>query len=155
GRRGAMGGGKLLKKVTSQDRRFPLPLPQRGDGEGNHFQPIKKVLTKVSARYFFFQIFVGGSDYTRIDRDRFLTSNRCKALLVERAQNLCLRFQAHIADLVEKEGSAMGSLELTLFIASCCRKSAFSMAEQLTFNQIFRDGRAIYFNKHLVFTRTL
>jgi hypothetical protein len=34
-----------------------------------------------------------------------------KALFVQRAQHACLRLEAHVADLVEEERAAVGSLE--------------------------------------------
>jgi hypothetical protein len=47
-----------------------------------------------------------------VDLDRLRAADRLHRLLLQHAQHLGLRLQAHVADLVEEERAAVGQLEL-------------------------------------------
>ncbi len=78
-----------------------------------------------------------------------------KALLVERPQNFGLRLQAHVADFVEEQRAAVGLLKLSFLVGGGAGKRAFAMAEQFALDQVFGNGGAVHFDKHLVLAQAL
>ena len=94
--------------MPREQRNVFFALAQRRHEKRNHVEPVEKILAKIAARDFLFQILVGRGDHADVDRDRSRRSHRSEALFVERAQHLGLRLQAHVADFVEEERSAIG-----------------------------------------------
>ena len=74
-------------------------------------------------------------------------SHRLEPLLFQRAQNLGLGTQAHIAHFIEEKCAAVGLLELADLALMSGGEAAFHVAKQLAFNQIVGDGGAIHFDK--------
>ena len=53
-----------------------------------------------------------GGDQPHVGADRFVPAEAFERLLLEQAQDLRLRHQRHVADLVEKKRAAVALLEL-------------------------------------------
>ncbi len=81
--------------------------------KGNDVQTVKEVLAKVSLLDLFLEFLVGCRNDTNVHLDALAGSYRLEPMLVERAQNNRLRPQTHVAHFVEKQGAAVGFLELT------------------------------------------
>ena len=64
-------------------------------------------------------------------------------LLLQRAQHLGLRLQAHVGDLVEEDRAAVGGLEAAAPIADRAGEGALHVAEQLALDQLFGDRGAV------------
>ena len=58
-------------------------------------------------------------------------------------QQLRLQAQRHVADLVEKHGTAIGVLEQTSTLAQCAGKRPLGVTEELGFQQRFGNRRAV------------
>ena len=89
-------------------------------------------------------------------------ADRVEALFVERAEDLGLGLEAHVADLVEEERSAVGALEgAALFagLAGAARAGfgprAVAVAEELGFDVVLGDGGAVQLNKDAVAAQAL
>src|SRR5208283_4103108 len=134
-------------------RNVLFALAQRWYIERNDVQPIEEVFAKVALGDFVFQVLVGGGNYAGIRRDRLLLPDRHKATFVERAQHLGLRLEAHVADFIEEQRAAVGLLKLAFLVRGRAGERANAMPEQLALDQVFRDGRAVYLDKHLVLTQ--
>ncbi len=71
-------------------------------------------------------------------------TDRTHGPIVEQAQQHRLKRNGHVADLVEKQRAAVGFLhQPDRAAASCSGECAVGVAEQLGFDQIFRQGGAI------------
>src|SRR5215472_10382839 len=117
--------------MPAQLRNVFLALAQRRYEERDHVQPVEQVLAKVALRNLFFQVLVGRGDHARVYRDWIVASYRRKALLIERAQDLGLGFQAHVAYFVEKQRASVRFLKLA-FLARCgAREGALVVSEKL------------------------
>ena len=103
-----------LSPVT-QERNVLLALAQRRDEEGDDVEAVEEVFAEVAARDLLFQVLVGGGDDAHIGVYGMGCADRQEALFVERAQDACLRLEAHVADLVEEEGATVGALECAAF----------------------------------------
>ena len=81
-------------------------------------------------------------------------ADRQKALFVQRAQDACLRLQAHIADLIEEEGPAICPLEgAALFRGRTRRASSHgtaTIAEELGLDVVFGDGGAVQLDEDAI-----
>ena len=64
--------------------------------------------------------------------------------LLQNAQQPGLRIHRHVADLVEKQRSALRLLEATGVTVDGAREGSFLMAEQLGLDQLARDGRHVH-----------
>ena len=63
--------------------------------------------------------------------------------LLEHAQHLGLRLQAHVADFVEEDRAAVGLLELADLLLGGAGERALLVAEQLGLDQLVGDRRAV------------
>ena len=126
------------------------PFSQGRKRDRDHEKAIEKVLAKVAFLYFLFQIPVRGGNDAYIHRYRLTTANRLEAAFFEHLQDLHLEVLAHVADLIQKDGSPVGGLELADFIGRGTGERTFQVAEELTLQQVFRDGAAIDRDKGLI-----
>src|SRR5262249_20951592 len=78
-----------------------------------------------------------------------------EAALGQRAQELGLEERRHLADLVEKQRSAVGQLELANLGAHRAGERAFLVAEQLRLEERRGQRRAIDRNERAVFAPAL
>jgi hypothetical protein len=69
------------------------------------------------------------------------------------AQELGLGHQAHVPDLVQEQGAAMGALERALAIRHRSRKGPAHVAEHLALDELVGDGRAIQLDEGLLAPR--
>ena len=58
-----------LKKCLAKTGISSVPFPQRRNNKGNHIQPIKQDLLENYLLNLGFQIFIGGSNDSNIDRN--------------------------------------------------------------------------------------
>ena len=107
-------------------------LAQRRQGHGEAIDAIEKVFAEAAARHFITQTPVGGTHQRKVHRHRLDAPERRDAPLLQDTQQACLQIERHIADLVEKQRSAIGLLDLShhAFLAGA-GKGAAEIAEQL------------------------
>src|SRR5439155_21736498 len=63
------------------------------------------------------------------------------------AQDFRLSLERHVADLVQEQRYAVREFELSFLRLACARERSLGMSEELTFDQLFGNRRAIHFNK--------
>src|SRR5690606_41904458 len=69
------------------------------------------------------QILVRGADQTEVGAARLVAADRAVGAGFQQTQQLHLQFQRHVADLVEKQGAAVGSLSQARFVADGAGRS--------------------------------
>ena len=74
-------------------------------------------------------------------------ADRLHRLLLQHAQHLGLRLQAHVADFVEENRAAVGHLELAAAIRDRAGERAPHMAEQLALDQLLGNRGAVDFDE--------
>ena len=102
---------ELLEEFVDEKRDVFLAVAQRRDKEGDDVEAIEEVFAEVAAGDLFFEVLVGGGDDADVDVDGVAGADGVEALFVQSAEDLCLSLEAHVADFVEEEGSAVGALE--------------------------------------------
>src|SRR5205085_8070970 len=70
-------------------------------------------------------------------------AERSDLTLLNHAQELGLKRGRQLCDLIEKNGSCLCAHEETFVIARCISEGAALVTEELTLQEIFRDGSAI------------
>ena len=56
-----------------------------------------------------------------------------------------MRAQAHVANLIQKQGAAIGFLEFADLVLGGAGEAAFDMAKKFGLDELFGDSRAIHF----------
>src|SRR6267142_5296546 len=141
----SVGGAEFAQKISRERWNIFSSIAQGRDVKGNHVKPVEEILAKSAARNLLIEILIGCGDDAHIHAQSFVGPDTLEALLLEDAQNFRLRAQAHIADFVQEERSAVGFLKFPRFVLGGARKTALEMSEELGLDQLFRNGRAVHF----------
>ena len=141
---------RLLRQQKIEQLRLVTAITQGGQGDFQPVEPVVQVFAKAALLHAFQQIAMGGADDAHVDGLR-LATDRHHQTVFKHTQQTSLHGQRHVADLIEKQRSAIGLLQLALhaFLAGT-GKTAAAIAEQFTFNQAFRNRRAVERHKGLV-----
>src|SRR5687767_12945678 len=111
--------------------------------DGEYVQTVIKVLAKAAVRDRLFEIFVGGRYKANIRFYRFRSAETFELALLKYAQKFDLRLQRKIADLVQKQRSAVGQFESSSFLPIGSGEGSAFVSEQLRFDQRIRQGRTV------------
>jgi hypothetical protein len=90
-----------------------------------------------------FRFAIRGADDPYVHRKGVLGAHPLEAALLQEAQQLHLHVVGKLGDLVEENRAAVSELEASLFVANGPGKCPPDMAEQLGFDQAFRQGAAV------------
>ena len=83
-----------------------------------------------------------GEDQPRLQGDEPGTAQAAEFHLLQYAQQLDLRKQAQIANLIQEQSAVVGLLEISFSRPNRSGEGALFMAKQLGLNQSLRDGAA-------------
>ena len=100
------------------------------------------------------QVSVGGRNHPYIHAQIVVAADALHLALLQKAQNLALQRQRHVADFVQKQRSAMRGLNAPDARLQRAGKCALGVAEQLGFQQRVGNGRAVDHHQRLVAPRT-
>ncbi len=111
--------------------------------EGDHVQPEEEVLPEGAPADLLLEVLVGGRDHPHVDGHGPRPPYRFELLLLEDAEDLGLRLQGHVPDLIEEQRPPVGQLELAFLGGEGAREGAPGMAEELALDELLGDGRAV------------
>src|SRR5207247_9881800 len=89
------------------------------------------------------QVGVGCGQHAHVDADVAVSTHALEHSLLKDTQQLGLREQIHVADLVEEDRSPVGELELPLLPPDRPREGAPLVPEQVALDEIDGDGGAV------------
>src|SRR5215831_15520215 len=89
------------------------------------------------------EILIGGGDETDVDWDRLRAADALDDALLKRTQQLRLRRQRKIANLVQEQRSARRLLDAANLAARRAREGALLVAEELALDEILRERSAV------------
>src|SRR5581483_4942737 len=135
------------EEVDSEDRHVVHALAERRDVEQDHVQAIVEVLAQDAFLEGLLQVAVRCRDDADVDRDRRRRAEALDLPLLERAEELRLEARVHLADLVEKEGAAVGLLEAADPPAVGARERALLVTEELRLEERLRHGGAVHLDE--------
>ena len=117
--------------MIREQRNVFLPLAQRRHEYRDHAQTKVQIFAKASTADLGLQVLVRRREHPDVDLDPRRTADGLERLLLQDAQHLGLRLDAHVADLVEKQRAAVGDLELAAPVRNRAGKCATHVSEQL------------------------
>ena len=118
-----------------------------GTREGDHVEPVVEVLAEAARRDLLLEILVRRGDHAHVDLDRLGSADALEAVLLEDAQDLRLRHQAHVGDLVEEDRAAVGQLELAPLLGERAGEGALLVTEELRLDQLLRQRGAVHLHE--------
>ncbi len=144
---------ELGEEFAGEKRDVFFAVAEGRDEERDDVEAIEEVFAEVAAGDLFFEIFVGGGDDAGVDVDGGGGTDGVEALFVEGAEDFGLRLEAHVADFVEEEGAAVGSLEGAAFLGGLVGAAgarSVAIAEEFGFDVVLGDGGAVEFDEDAV-----
>src|SRR5262245_22003096 len=116
---------------------------ERRQVELHHLQAVKEVLAEGAPTDARSQIDVGRGDQAKVGPHETRAAEPPELALLEHAQQLGLRVERQVPDLVEKEGGAVGLLEDAGALGVCARERAALVTEELALDRTGRDRVAV------------
>src|SRR5262245_41144583 len=119
------------------------PLAQRRERDGQHVDPVVQVFAEGLVAHGLAGVAVGRGDDANVDLDLRLAPDPANHTVLEDAKILHLESRAHLRDLVEENGAAVGQLEEARFALVRAGEGPLLVAEELALHQRLGDGRAV------------
>ena len=136
-----------LHELARQDRDVLAALAQRRHVERDHVEPVVEILAEAARGDLLLEILVGRGDHAHVDLDRLGAADALEAVLLQDAQHLGLRHQAHVGDLVEEDRAAVRELELAALLRERAGEGALLVAEQLGLDQLLGHRGAVHLDE--------
>ena len=127
--------------VADQHGQVVAALAQGRQVDREDAQAIVEVGAELPLRRRRLQVAVRGRDQPHVGLDRLVAADPLERLFLQHAQDLALRRQRHVADLVEEQRAAVALLELADPPPLGAGEGALLVAEQLALQQRSRGWR--------------
>ena len=129
--------------MLDEERHVLHPLAERGQHDRDDVQPVVEILAEAAALHLALEVLVGRCDDADVHPDGAVAADALELALLQHAQDLGLRLEAHVADLVEQEGPAVGDLELAFARRRRAGEGPLLVAEELALDELPGEGRAV------------
>src|SRR5690349_4964333 len=96
------------------------------------------------------EVSVRGGDDAHVDLDRRRASDPLEFLLLQDSQQLRLKVEPHLGDLVEEQRPAVSALKRAFDALDRTRERAFLVSEQRAFNETFGERGAVQLDERPV-----
>src|SRR5262252_4245955 len=118
-------------------------LAQRWQRNGQHVDAVVEVLAERLVPHRLRRIAVGRRDDPHVDLDLRLAADPADHAILQDAEILHLERGAHLRDLIEEDGAAVGQLEEAGLALVRAREGPLLVTEELALHQRLGDGRAV------------
>src|SRR3954447_25856757 len=119
-------------------------FPQRRYFQLKFCQSMIEIVAKTAGAHQLFKILIGGCDDAYIHADFLVSTQPVIRYAIQYAQQLYLYFGIEVSDFIQKEGAAIGHFKVTNFLCIGAAERAFFIPKEFAFNQMLRDGGAVY-----------
>src|SRR6185436_16005131 len=102
-------------------------LAQGRQADFDDREPIVEIGAKATFVHLRLEVAVGGRNHANVDRDSLIAADAFHLAAFERAQQLWLKLERKLADLVEEDRPAVRALERTFASRRGSREGAFFM----------------------------
>jgi len=133
----------LLEERMGQLGDVLAPPAQRRHPDGDDVEPEVEILAEAAPGGQLAQIAVAGRQHAHVDPHRARAADAHELPLLQHAQELRLRAEVHLADLVEQERAAVRQLELAALALVRPGEGALLVAEQLALDERLGNRRAV------------
>src|SRR2546429_6092033 len=121
----------FYQKATCQVQDVFHPLPERGQCDFEFVQAVVEVLPEPARPNLPLQREIGGGDDPYMHRDGVFRTQRVYFSFLKSPEELRLRRQGEVRNLVEEQASSMGQLETSFLSLVCPGEGPFLVAEEL------------------------
>ena len=140
----------LLEEVLGEERHVLPALAQRRQLHGNHMKAVEEVLPELPFFHHLAQLDVGRGDDPDVDLDRLDAAEPHELALLNDAQELGLRLERDVPNLVEENRALVGELEEPLLRIDRAGECALHVAEEVRLEQIRREVAGVDGDEGLV-----
>jgi hypothetical protein len=120
-----------------------LGVAQRRHDDREHAQAEVEVVAKAARPHLGGEVPIGRGDDPDVDPPGSLLADPRELAVLEHAQQLALERERDLADLVEEERTAVGSLETADAVLLRAGEGAPHVPEELALEEVLRDRRAV------------
>src|SRR5271165_1185696 len=137
------GQRKFAHEVLDQRRNVFAALAQGRKLDVKDIQPVEEVGSERAVFDHSFEIFVGGGDAAEVYFDNLIAADASDLALLQYAQQVSLRLQADIANLVEEYRAPFGDFEFSFLAILRAGEGSFFVSEELAFEERFGERSAV------------
>ena len=132
----------VLEEMGGDLRNVFRMILERRRIDAHDIDAVVEILAEFALGDHLAEILMGGEDEAGPQRDEAVAAQAAELALLQNAQELDLGVEAEFADFVQEEGAVAGLLEEAFAGAYGAGEGAFLVAEELGFDQSFRDRAA-------------
>lgn len=103
--------------------------------DADDVEAVEQIFAKLAIGHSFLQILVGGGDDPHIHLHRLVAADPVELAIGQHPQQPGLHIQRHVANLVEKQGTAVGLLEAAVADVVGAGEGPLLVTEQLRFDR--------------------
>src|SRR5690606_35942553 len=141
------------QEMLHEERDVLRPLAQRHGLDREHAEPEVEILAEAALLDLAAQVAVRRGDDPHVDLARLLLADALERAFLDHAQELALKLERDLADLVEEEGASVRKLEAADAVAQRAGERALHVAEELALEEIARDRGAVHADQRPLATR--
>src|SRR5690606_19857976 len=134
--------GEALEEGLRQRAEVPLPAAKRRQVQGHDAQAVVQIFAELTFADPGEQIPVGGADDAHVHVEGPRGADPFDLAGLERAQELGLKLEGKLTDLVEKQRAAVCLFEGPAPDGECTGEGALLVSEELALDELAGDGRA-------------
>ena len=142
--------GESIQEESHQQRDVLRPLAERGKRDREDAESIVQVLAERLLADGFEQVAVGGGDDPDIDLPRGRPANSVELVFLQDAEQLRLRLERELADLVEEDRPPIGKLEPADSPGDGAGEGPLLVTEQLALHEPGGKCRAVELDERLI-----
>ena len=112
--------------------------------DSHNIQPVEEIFPEMSFPYHRLKILVRRRYYPGIYRHRIRTTKPCYLLFLQDTENLDLKGEWHITDLIKEQSTSGCELKETCLTLQCSCECSLLITEKLRFKKILRNTSDVY-----------
>ncbi len=145
----------MIGEMVDQFDNVLAAVAQCRDINGDDVQAVKQVFTEIAQTNFLGKVAVGRGNYADIGRCGMFAPDRAIVAVFKEVQKLRLQRQRQFADFIQKQTAAIGKTDKAGAFLMRTGVGALFGAKQFAFDQLFRQGGTVDFDKGVGSTRAL
>ncbi len=134
---------ELLGEMLRQHRDIFAAFAQGRQRQRDHVEPVIKIGAELPSLDHLRERHIRRRNHADVHLHRATFSEALELALLERTQQLGLKIEGHLADLVQKNGAAVRGFKLARAARYRARERSASVTEELAFEQSLRNRRAV------------
>ncbi len=135
---------ELGDEVVDEARNVLAPIAQGRQMDREDVQPVIEIFAELPLGDHRLEVAVGRRHDAHVDLEGLVAADALELALLQGAEELDLDFHRQIADLVEKEGPAIGQLEAAGPAGDRAGERALFVPEELALEDAGRERRAVH-----------